>query len=358
MLIGIIMAGGRGERFWPKSRKSMPKQLLDVFTGTPLIQETVARLNGLIPIDNIFVITNQIIASKVKNYAPSVLEGNIIAEPMGKNTAAAIGVMAIYLKAKYGNPTMLIATADHVIPDYDLFLKHVSVAADIAENNNALVTFGIKPAYPETGFGYIKSGDIVKTIKGIKTFHIDRFEEKPDIDTAIQYMENGTFFWNSGMFCWKCDTILEAFKFFMPELYGKLLEIETAIKNNLWPGILEKIYPELQSIPIDKGIMEKAHNAMVVESNFGWHDIGSWVTLEAIRPKDENENVLMGPGISVDSQNNIIVSEKPLVAALGVKDMIIVALEDTILVCPKNKAQEIRKIIHEMEKDPELNKFL
>jgi mannose-1-phosphate guanylyltransferase len=352
------MAGGRGERFWPKSRKSMPKQLLDVFTGTPLIQETVTRLKGLIPIDNIYVITNQMIASKIKDFAPELNEKNIIAEPMGRNTAAAIGVMATYLKVKFGNPTILIATADHVIPDYDLFLKHVSVAAEIADKNNALITFGIKPSYPETGFGYIKSGKIAKTIDGIKTFHIDRFEEKPDIDTAIQYMENGTFYWNSGIFCWKCDTILDALRIHMPDLYEKLMDIESGIIKGFWPSILDKIYPELKSIPIDKGIMEKAQNALVVESNFGWHDIGSWVTLEAIRPKDANENVLMGPGISVDSQNNIIVSEKPFVAALGVKDMIIVALEDTILICPKNKAQEIRKVIQEIEKKPELHKFL
>lgn len=358
MLLGIIMAGGRGERFWPKSRKSMPKQLLDVFTGTPLIQETVLRLKDLIPIDNIYVITNKIIASKIKDYATSLNLENIVAEPMGKNTAAAIGIMAIYLNKKYSNPTLLIATADHVIPDHALFLKHVSVAAEIAEKYNGLVTFGIKPTYPETGFGYIKSGNEIKTINGITAYQIDRFEEKPDIDTAIQYMENGSFFWNSGMFCWKCETILGAFKIHMPDLYQMLLRIESAIDKEQWPEILDEIYPDLQSIPIDKGIMEKATNSIVLESNFGWHDIGSWVTLDAIRTKDEHNNVQMGPGISIDSENNIIVSEKPFIAALGVKDMIIVALEDTLLICPKNKAQEIRKVIQEMEKVPDYTKYL
>jgi len=352
MLIAVIIAGGRGERFWPKSRRSNPKQFLDVFTGTPLIVETVNRVSSKIPLEHIYFITDQAIAQRIHTVLPNVNNENIIAEPMGKNTAAAVGIVAAYLKKKYGNPTILMLTSDHLIPDGNSFMKHVKVAATIAEKYNALVTFGIQPTYPETGYGYIKSGKPIQKIGSIPAHKVAKFIEKPDIKKANSFIKNPNFSWNSGMFCWTTDTILSAIESYMPQLHKALCQISPAMDQGQWPWILNKIYPALDSIPVDKGIMEKTDNAVVIKSNFEWYDIGSWVTMDKIKPRDISGNVIMGEIEAIDTHNCVLVSEKPLVATIGISDMIIVATSDIVLVCPKDRAQDVKKIVQSIEKDP------
>ena len=358
MLITVIMAGGRGERFWPKSRRSNPKQFLDLFTGTPLIVETVHRVSKHIPPEHIYIITEQAIAQRIHTVLPELKKENVIAEPMGKNTAAAVGIMSAYLKKKYNNSTLLVLSADHLIPDRDLFMKHVQAAVKIAEKHNALVTFGIQPTYPETGFGYVKSGKLIQKFGSISAYQLDSFHEKPDIKKAKQYLINPQFNWNSGMFCWTCDSILSAIEKYMPPLHKAISQISPAMDQNQWPWILNKIYPSLDNIPIDKGVMEKAENAAVIKSTFEWYDIGSWVTLDKIKPHDKAGNVLLGQIMTLDTQNCVLVSEKPLLATIGLSDLIIVATNDVILVCPKKRAQDVRKIVQFLEKDPSKKHYL
>ena len=358
MLVAVIMAGGRGERFWPKSRRSNPKQLLDIFTGTPLIVETVNRVAPKIPLKNIYVITDQAIAQRIHTIIPNLKKENVIAEPMGKNTAAAVGVMSAYLKKKYGNPTQLVLSADHLIPDKRLFMKHVHAAVEIAEKEKALVTFGIKPTYPETGYGYVKAGKLIRKIGSIPVYRLDTFLEKPDLKKAKRFIQNLKFSWNSGMFCWTTNAILSAIEEYMPSLNKSLHQIAPAMEQGQWPWILNKIYPSFDSIPIDKGVMEKVKNAAVVQSSFDWCDIGSWVTMDKIKKRDKSGNVQSGDIIAIDTQNCVMVSEKPLIATVGISDLIIVATGDVILVCPKEKAQEVKKIVQYLEKEPSKKKYL
>jgi len=357
MIAAVIMAGGRGERFWPKSRKKSPKQLLDVFTGHSLIEDSLSHISGVIGLNDTYIITNKVIANKIKVILPSLPNENIIAEPMQRNTAAAIGIMAVYLRKKYGNPTILVLTADHLIPDHESFQCHASVAIKMAEKYQSLVTFGISPTYPETGFGYIKRGTVIEETNGISTFKIDCFEEKPAKEKAIQFVNSGDYYWNSGMFCWTSESILNAFERYTPELYQQLLVIEKTVDTPQFASTLKKIYPELPSIPIDKAIMEKADNALVVKSTFPWHDIGSWITLDLIQKKDESGNILSGPTAAIDTHNSIIISDKQLVATVGVDNLIIVTTKDAIMICPKDKAQDIKKIVQYLDSSKTLKKY-
>lgn len=358
MHIAVIMAGGRGERFWPKSRRSNPKQLLDIFTGRPLLVDTVNRLSGLIPINQIFLITDQAIAERIHWAIPNIPKENIIAEPMGKNTAAAIGVISTYLKFRFGNPTIAVLSADHLIPNKKKYQRYLKMAFKLAEKYQSLITFGIKPTYPETGYGYIKSGKLIKTLGAIRLFKVDKFYEKPNLNKAKGFIKNSTYSWNSGMFCWTCDTILMAINKYMPKLSYSLNQIELAIKQNQFPSILNKIYPDFDNIPIDKGVMEKADNAMIIPVDFEWSDIGSWITFNKIHKSDNSGNIRLGEIINLDTKNSILITEKPLIATMGIKDLIIVAMDDVVLVCSKNKAQDIKKIVQYLEQSPKTKKYL
>jgi mannose-1-phosphate guanylyltransferase len=350
MITGVIMAGGKGERFWPKSRIKMPKQFLKLYGDKTMIQQTVDRLKRLMPIENIFVVTNIDHAGLISDQVSELPTENILIEPMGKNTAACIGLAAIHTERLDRDSIMVVVPSDHVIKDEETYLGVLKTAIEKAKSGNNLVTIGIKPQHPETGYGYINFKKITNEIINNNPVHkVARFVEKPDYDTAVKYVESGDYLWNSGMFIWKTSTILNAIKEYMPQLYSAL----NVIKENFDSDELEKIlyeeYSRLESISIDYGIMEKAKNVYVVPGDFGWDDVGSWTSIERLYEKDDNGNVIKGNVVSVDTKKCIITGSDKLIATLGIEDVIIVDTEDALLICSKDKAQNVKEVLQELK---------
>ena len=350
MITGVVMAGGKGERFWPKSRIKMPKQFLKLYGDKTMIQQTVDRLKRLMPIENIFVVTNIDYAGLISDQIPELPTENILIEPMGKNTAACIGLAALHTERLDRDSIMVVVPSDHVIKDEETYLGVLKTAIEKAKSGNNLVTIGIKPQHPETGYGYINFKKITNEIINNNPVHkVERFVEKPDYDTAVKYVESEDYLWNSGMFIWKTSTILNAIKEYMPQLYSALNVIKENFDSDEIEKILYEEYSKLESISIDYGIMEKAKNVYVVPGDFGWDDVGSWTSIERLYEKDENGNVIKGNVVSVDTKKCIITGSEKLIATLGIEDVIIVDTEDALLICSKDKAQNVKEILKELK---------
>ncbi|MEW6097130.1 MAG: mannose-1-phosphate guanylyltransferase [bacterium] len=343
MIYGVILAGGFGERFWPKSKPDTPKQLLSITGKKTLLEETIDRIATLIPQERILIVTNKNMGDKILSAVPTLTKDNILAEPMRRNTAPAIALASLYLKNKDKDPVMAVLPADHFIPDNDKFLKTLSIACEIAQKKENLVTFGIKPTRPETGYGYIEVGKKVATKEGISIYEVSAFREKPELNTAKEFLSKGGYLWNSGMFIWHVEVILDAFSKLMPELYSELMKIDSINEMKL-----EEFYQHVENISIDFGIMEKAKNILMIEGNFTWDDVGSWKALERMYPKDENKNVILGKHIGIDTQNCIIMAEEKLVATIGISDLIVVNTNEATFVCPKERAEEVKKIVEKL----------
>ncbi|MEG6567639.1 mannose-1-phosphate guanylyltransferase [Thermoanaerobacterium saccharolyticum] len=349
MITGVIMAGGKGERFWPKSRIKMPKQFLKLYGDKTMIQQTVDRLKRLMPIENIFVVTNIDYAGLISDQIRELPTENILIEPMGKNTAACIGLAALHTERLDKDSIMVVVPSDHVIKDEGTYLGVLKTAIEKAKSGNNLVTIGIKPQHPETGFGYINFKKITHEILNNNSVHkVERFVEKPDYDTAVKYVESGDYLWNSGMFIWKTSTILNEIKEYMPQLNSALNVIKENFDSDEIEKILYEEYSKLESISIDYGIMEKAKNVYVVPGDFGWDDVGSWTSIERLYEKDENGNVIKGNVVSVDTKKCIITGSDKLIATLGIEDVIIVDTEDALLICSKDKAQNVKEVLKEL----------
>lgn len=345
-MIALIMAGGVGTRFWPLSTKSKPKQFLNILGNRSMIQQTVDRILPLIEYKDIYIVTNCEQVKLVKEHLPQIPEKNIIAEPLGRNTAACIGLSAVILREKYKiDETMLVLPADHYIGKPEKFLEIVSFAAKFARESENLITFGIKPTFPATGYGYIESGEKISDRK-FPIFQVKRFKEKPDLETAKKFISDGNFSWNSGMFLWRIDTILNAIEQYMPDLYHQLIKIKTVWGQNKTEEI-KKIYQNLQSIPIDIGVMEKADNSAVLPVDIDWNDIGSWQAVYDMMPKDEKGNYFSGNIINLNSKDSYALceNEKKVIGLAGVENLIVVDTKDALLICKKENAQDVKKIV-------------
>jgi len=365
MLYAVIMAGGRGKRFWPKSRIDKPKQILKIIDlDKSMIRITLDRIIPLIPKENVQIVTNITQVKLIKKELPELSDENFVIEPAIRNTAACIGLSAILLKKKNDpDAVMVVLPADHVVKDKNKFLDTIKSASKVAKEKEALVTCGIKPTFASTGYGYIHVGSDSESGINIKdVFKVKSFIEKPDDKTAEEFFKSGEYFWNSGMFIWKVSAILKAFEVFMPKLYNSLLEIEKIIDDDSFNVKLKDIYSILENKSIDYGVMEPSVKAKakdkknppvyLVRSNFRWNDVGSWRSLEDILPKDENGNVKLGKGINLDVKDSIIISnDKHLVAAINVKDLIIVHTDKATLVCNKKDAEEVKKLLEIIEKE-------
>ena len=301
MISVVIMAGGKGERFWPKSRVNMPKQFLSLTDdGKSMIQHTVERLKDIVEFENIYVVTNELYKGLVNDHIPSIPKENIIVEPVAKNTAPCIGLAAIHIAKKNPDSKMIVLPADHLIKFNEIFTDTLKTALDVVENGDNLVTIGITPSYPETGYGYInfKRGDSLPSIKNV--YEVLKFEEKPNIEKAKEYLASGQYLWNSGMFVWKTSTILNNFKEHLPKIYQGLEVIEKSIGTDEYEKILKEEFVKLPSESIDYGIMEKAKNIYVVPGNFGWDDVGSWLSLERIKKSNmKKKNTLKNSLLSL-----------------------------------------------------------
>jgi mannose-1-phosphate guanylyltransferase len=341
----VIMAGGKGERFWPLSTSKHPKQLLALVGDKPLIAQAVERLDGLIPPENVFVVTNADLVEATQKAAPMLPPENIMGEPIGRDTAAAVACGGALVGAKDPDAVFAVLTADQVMGDLDVFKATLKGGMDLAEQNDILVTIGIQPTFPSTGFGYIESGaDFAKT-DGVQFKKAVRFVEKPALPKAQEYLASGKFFWNSGMFIWSVPTLGKAFAAHCPEM-KKLMDELTAYarRGEIFQG-LEKIYPTLGKISVDYALMEKADNIVMACGTFYWDDVGSWPALESHFPKDEGGNTLIGSCQQIDSTGNIIYSKDRLTAVIGAENLVVVQAEGVTLVCPKDRAQDIKKMV-------------
>lgn len=341
----LIMAGGRGERFWPKSRKSTPKQFLCLTNSErTMIQSTVDRILPLVQAEDIFIVTNEEYREIVRQQLPELPEENVLCEPIPRNTAPCIGWGAAAVRKKYGDAVMLVLPSDHLIRQPTLFRKAMQNAIRVAGETDALVTLGISPGAPDTGYGYIQY-DTERETGFPNTFCVKRFVEKPDLETARKYLASGEYLWNSGMFIWKSSAILRAMEAYLPENYALLREIEDAMGTDQAGLVLRNTFGRMKPISVDYGIMERADNVYVLPSSFGWDDVGSWLAVGRINPENEDGNVIKGDVVTVDSSRCIVQGGNKLIAMVGLEDIIIVDTDDALLVCSKDSAGKIKKVL-------------
>lgn len=342
---GVIMAGGSGSRFWPLSRQDKPKQFLKLYGSEPMVNLTIDRLAGVVEKDNIFIVTNENQADRMQKVTEGrVAAGHILREPAARNTAACIGYAAVELMHKYGDGVMCVLASDHYIRDEEAYRAVLARAIRLAEQEDKLITIGIKATFPSTGYGYIKSRP-----SDNGSYHIvEEFVEKPQAETAERYVASGRYVWNSGMFVWKASTILEQFRQLLPDIYAYMMEIKAAMQTAEEKAVLRRVYPKIPKISIDYGIMERTEGVLMLEGDFGWNDIGSWDALQAVQEPDENGNVLCGEHMVIDSENCICYAQEKLIAAVGLRDLVVVEAGNAILVCPKSEVQKTKNIVEKL----------
>jgi len=353
MIHATIMAGGTGKRFWPQSRTKRPKQVLSIGGPRPMIAETLLRLEGLVPVERTTIITN---AEQVAPIMDAVRPGappNIIAEPFGRDTAACIGLAAVHVRHVDPDGVMLVLPADQVIGPPERYREVMAAGIQIASQSDALVTFGIKPPYPATGYGYVHRGEPVAEVNGAPVFDVHGFREKPSREVAEEYLESGDYYWNSGIFCWKASTILHCLERFTPELYAALLRIEGAIGTPTEDTVLREQYEPLERISIDYAVMEKAETIRVVEADFHWSDVGSWASVARLRADeaDGQGNVATGLSELIDVEDTLVLTDDDhLVGVIGLRDVIVVHTDDATLVCSRDSAEHVKQLVDALEK--------
>lgn len=344
-ITALIMAGGRGERFWPKSRISRPKQFLSLTSdGLTMIQKTVKRIRSIVDIDDIYISTNEMYRELAEEQLPEIPRENIMCEPVPRNTAPCIAFVAAVIAKKYGDAIMLVLPSDHLIGIEDIYVDTLRKAISKAKIGNSLVTLGITPTYAETGYGYINFGK-----SSGDAYEVEKFVEKPDLPTAEKYLSSGKYLWNSGMFIWKISSFMENVKKLMPNVYSRAMKIGEAAGTLEFDETLEREFSAMPSESVDFGIMEKAENIFTVPGSFGWDDVGNWLAIERINKTDENGNYIEGDVIISDAKNVTVCAGKRLVSVVGAEDMIIVDTDDTVLICSKNSTQDVKKIIAKLK---------
>jgi len=347
----VIMAGGGGTRLWPLSRKERPKQLLRLFGEHSLFQTSVERLSGTFPPDRILVVTIQEQAEKLRAQTPEIPLENFLIEPMPRGTASVVGLAATLLHKRDPEAVMAILTSDHYIADLELFNKLLVRAHEVAQEGN-LITLGIEPTYPATGFGYIQRGELLGSNLGLEAFQVSRFAEKPDEATAEKMLASGDYSWNSGMFIWRVDRILSEIELHMPQLAAVLTSIGSEWDTPSWQRTIEDVWPDVNSQTIDYGIMEKASRVVVIPaSGLGWNDVGSWDSLFEVLESDKNGNIVIGgEHIGLETQRSLVyvVDKERLIVTMGVEDLIIVDTGDVLLVCKKDHAQNVRQLVDQL----------
>ena len=354
-MYAVIMAGGKGARFWPRSRNRLPKHLLDIISERTIIQETVARIAPLVPPEKIFIVTGAAHADELIRQLPQIPVQNILIEPVGKNTAPCIGLAAMVLRKTAGDPVMAVLASDHRITDENTFLHILRAARGAAEAGDYLVTIGIKPTGPETGYGYLEQGDPQLTMEGEPIYTVRSIREKPNHAQAQALLAQGGFLWNSGMFVWKTSSILEAIRTYLPDIYDGLREIEAALGTAAEKEIIDRAYHRFRSISIDYGVMEKTPHALLIPGDFGWSDVGSWDALWEVSDKDDAGNVIRRPDnfIGIDARNVFVHNPKKLVALVGLDDVMVVETDDALLICKRGSSQDVKKVVDILEKNGE-----
>jgi mannose-1-phosphate guanylyltransferase len=359
----VIMAGGRGERFWPISREATPKQLITLLGSRSFLQQAVDRVRPLVPAGNIFIITNSVQAGAVRRQLPELPAENVIAEPVGRDTCAAVALGAAVVGAKSTLAVMAVLPADHVIPEEEKFRQVLADAFAFASGSDAMVTIGIHPTSPETGYGYIRSGEPIAGTGVAGTcpttlFKAEQFVEKPNLETAQKYLASGNYRWNAGMFIWSYQTVMDGLRTHQPDLYDAAVRWQQAAEagRDSLNQLLAKDYPGIRKISVDFALMEKAHHVVVADGAFGWDDLGAWPALARHVPQDADGNAFVADVISVDAARNIVYdarkSHRSPITLVGVKDSIIVFADDAILVAAKSDAQKIKDLVKKLGGNP------
>jgi mannose-1-phosphate guanylyltransferase len=360
----VILAGGRGTRFWPRSRTRTPKQLLNIVGKGSMLQQTVARLSPLIPPQRLWTVTNAEQVDALRKQLPAAARKLVLTEPIGRNTAAAIALAATHVRHAAGGDALLaVLPADHFIAQPDKYREIVRAALELAREPGRMVVLGIPPTRPDTGFGYVeRQGDSI-TAHGTPVYAVRRFTEKPELSVAKEYVSSGNFHWNAGMFFWRVSTFLDALKEYLPPTYKLLEELAQHIGKRSYAAKLKRIYPKLENISVDYAILERATQkpgapgVFVIPAEIGWSDIGSWAAVYELLAKNPGENLFAGEGHSLNAEGNFIWSPGKFVAAIGVRDLVVVETPDALLICPRDRAQDVGKIVKALE-DRKLKKLL
>ncbi|KAA5545277.1 NTP transferase domain-containing protein [Roseiconus nitratireducens] len=351
MLYAVIMAGGSGTRFWPASRKMKPKQLLSLAGDRTMIQATSDRLTGLVPIDRQWIVTNRNLVEPIAEQLPAMPKANLIGEPAKRDTAPCIGLAAALIQRQDPDAIMAVMPSDHVIQTSDQFSEAIAAAEQLVlQDPERIVTFGIKPTYPAESFGYIQRGDAVTTADGPKAFAVAEFREKPDQQTAAEYLASGRYYWNSGIFVWKASTILDALRSRQPDMYSHLQAIADSIGTAEYAETLDREFTAIEGTSIDYAVMESYPNVVVIEAPFGWDDVGSWQSLGRLHPSDPQGNTVVGKHLGIDTTGSIIFgSPDHTIVTIGVEDLIVVQTKDATLVAPKSAEERVREVVKRLQ---------
>ena len=345
-IFSVILAGGGGTRFWPLSRQSMPKQLLNLSGKDVMINETIRRCADVIPSENTYIVTNQAQLSPLQRLLTEcVARENILVEPLPRNTAPCVLYAALHIFRKYGDCVLCVFPSDHYIEDEKCFcsvLRSAVQAVQTVQTQDRILTIGIETRYPSTGYGYIKKAGHPDQFCA---YTVERFEEKPDIEKAEKFCQSSDYYWNSGMFVFKASVIIEAFRRYLPGHYSQMLPLINSMSPYEEEKTLNAAYQAMEPISLDYGIMERADNIAVIPGDFGWSDLGSWDSLESVLPSDENDNLIKAEHVCVDTNDCIIYGDKKLIATVGLSNVVIVDTRNAILVCDKDKVQDVRKIV-------------
>lgn len=348
-MYAVILAGGRGERFWPYSRAEKPKQFLDITGEGSMLTLTYERLSAFIEPARILLLTNSGTAELACEQLPELPERNILLEPVARNTAPSLAVAAATVQHRAGDVPMLCCPADHLIREEEAFRRAAEAAAEVASRRDVLITFGITPDCPATGYGYIEAGSGTDESGGRKFHDIEKFHEKPAREEAESYLERGNYYWNSGIFLWRPSVFLSAWSVHLPEGSEPLARIADSLDTDGFDEAFEVEFPKMPSVSVDYGILEKAHNVLVTPVDLGWNDIGSWDALYDILERDVSGNAVLGAAEVIDSGGNLIFNPGGMTAAVGVKDMIVVVSGSTLLLCKRGESQKVREIMDSMK---------
>jgi mannose-1-phosphate guanylyltransferase len=350
-LFAVIMAGGQGTRFWPRSRRKMPKQLLNIVGKATMLEQTVARISPLIPAERTLVVAGDAYRDPIRASLPQLPAENFLFEPVGRNTAACIAWAALWVRQRASDAVMAVLPADHLIRHEAEFLRVLTIAAVVAQPLNRLVTIGIQPTHPETGYGYIRAGEDRLQVDGRVVFRVAQFVEKPLRHTAEQFLAEGIYVWNSGMFVWRADSIWHELCRHLPQLTRDLEPMAERMAAHTMDDVLNDVYPRLPSVSIDVGVMERAQDVWVVPADIGWSDVGSWRALGEILDADAHGNVVIGEQRGIDTAGCFIHSPSKLVATIGLNNLVVIETDDVLLICPKERDQDVRRLVELLERE-------
>ncbi len=350
------MAGGVGSRFWPHSRRKRPKQFLNVQGQHTLIEDALHRLRGVVPAERVLVVAGPEFSGLIRRHLKQLPAKNLVIEPSARGTAACLALAAKEIEKRDPEGVMAVFTADHVIGPLDKFQRCVRIAYATAESERCLVTFGIKPTGPDTGFGYIEVGAALRRSRP-RVLWAKRFVEKPDVATARRYLRTGRYYWNSGMFVWCVDVLAEELARYAPKIVRAVDAVVAAPSRGPVLARARRVFSRLESLPIDVAVMEKSDRVAVVEGDFRWDDVGSWAAMDGVWPRDSAGNVSRGNVLQIDCRDTVLSSDGRLIAAVGVDDLVVVESSDAILICPKSRAQEVRRIVDELKRRGDLDRL-